>query len=237
MSMQSIIEKVQKLLALSKSSNISEAANAAAAANRLIDQHRLSMADLEVEGSMEDPLEQDGGYIYETGKVTPWKHLLLQVLVEHYGLYQYNEYTHVNYRKFSRFRLVGRKNDIIVCRYMFAWLTAECQRLANLEAKGMGRVYVASYCEGFVNGIYKQLKASRVEAEKSATSSAIVKIDARSMEAKDYAYKMVEGLKQVKDTSFRHIDYNAFRAGKIKGENIHLGSSLSDGKAPKVLES
>lgn len=47
MSMSPIIEKVQKLLSLSKSSNAHEAAAATAAANKLIDQHRLTMADLD----------------------------------------------------------------------------------------------------------------------------------------------------------------------------------------------
>lgn len=237
MNMQAIIEKVQKLLALSKSSNVSEAANAAAAANRLIDTYRLSVADLNAEGTMEDPLDQDGGFIYETGKVTHWKKLLLSVLVEHYGLYYYNDGDWSRGRKFSRFRLVGRKSDIAVCRYMFAWLVVECQRLADIEAKGQGRVFVASYCEGFVNGIYKQLKLSRAEVEKTASSSAIVKIDARASEAKNYAYGLVKGLHQAKSASYRHVDYDAFYAGKTKGENIHLGSSLSDGKAPKVLGS
>lgn len=235
MSTSAIIEKVQKLLSLSKSSNANEAAAAAAAANKLIDQHRLSVADLEVEGQTEDPLEQDEGYVYTSGKVTPWKVNLLGYLVQHYGLYHYNDTDYSGGRKVSRFRLVGRKSDITVARYMFAWLTVECQRLADLEAKGSGRVYVSSYCEGFVNGVNSQLRLSREEVKKEATSTAIVKIDSRGVEARDFTFKMVKGLRNVKATSHRRTDFSAYQAGKARGEKVHLGASLTTGKAPKIL--
>ena len=58
MSTAAIIEKVQKLLALSQSQNANEAAAAAAAANKLIDQYRLSESDLEVQGQAEEPVEE-----------------------------------------------------------------------------------------------------------------------------------------------------------------------------------
>lgn len=131
-----IIEKVQKLLALSKSSNANEAAAAANAANKLIDTYRLSEADLECMADAGEPIEEDSEYIYESGKVTPWKTALVSHLVKHYGCVHWNDTSYATGRQVSRYRLVGRRSDIGITKYMFAYLSAECQRLAAIEAKG-----------------------------------------------------------------------------------------------------
>jgi Protein of unknown function (DUF2786). len=233
--MSSVVDKVQKLLALSKSSNAHEAAAAAAMANKLIDQYRLSEADLEVHGQNEEPLEEDEGYLYESGKVTPWKMTLMSVLVKHYGLAHWNDATWASGRQVSRFKLVGRKSDIAVAKYMFTWLTAECQRISMLEAKGMGRVYVGSWCAGFVNGVASQLKASRAEAQKDATSAAIVKVDARADQSKNFLDKLHSDLVYKKKYSQAQTDGRAFMQGHQRGQSIHLGQSMGSGGA-KLLK-
>jgi hypothetical protein len=235
MSVSTVVEKVQKLLALSKSANAHEAAAAAGAANRLMDQYRLSEADLEVQGQSEEPIEEDGGYVYESGKVTHWKKILMSVLIKHYGLAHWNDTTYTSGRKVSRYKLVGRKNDITVMKYMFAWLTAECQRLSALEAKGQGRVFVSSYCEGFVNGVATQLALSRADVEKTASNAAIVKIDARAQEASNFLSRLHTNLVFKKTTSYRQTDYAAFSQGKVRGSSLHLGKTISAG-LPKLLK-
>lgn len=224
-----IIDRVQKLLALSKSSNANEAAAAAAAANKLIDSHRLSSADLEGTIEVVEPIEEDAGYIYETGRITPWKNQLVHVLTKHYGLACWNDNNYSSGRQVSRLRLVGRKSDITIAKYMFAWLQTECQRLSDKEAKGQGRIYVSSYCMGFVMGVASQLKISRSEAKETASSAAIIKIDAREQEALDTLYKLHTNLRTVKTQSQARYDREAFNEGKSKGEALHLGSSLGAG--------
>lgn len=230
MSVSAIVEKVQKLLALSKNnSSAEEAAVAAGIANKLIDEYRLSTADLETseEGQLE-PIEDDPDYLYETGRVIPWKKYLCGILAEHYGCAYWNDTIYTNGRKFSRFRLVGRRSDIGICRYMFSWLMLECQRLADKEAKGCGHVFVFSYCEGFVNGVAAQLKSSRAEVQKQASSAAIVKIDARYEESKAAMYTMHELIKS-KSTSYSRRDGIAFAIGQSRGKAIHLGASIASG--------
>ena len=222
-----IIEKVQKLLALSSSKNANEAAAATLAANRLIDKYRLSEIDLESKGSTTaEPIEDDHSYIYETGRVNPWKYKLVTVLASHYGLAHFNDNNFSTGRKVSRFRLIGRRSDITIAKYMFNWLAAECQRLADLEAKGKGHIYVASYCFGFVNGIAEQLKISRKEVQVGATQSAIVKMDDRGIEAKKWMDEHFN-LHTPKTKLQSRIDSNAFNQGKLKGERFHLGATMS----------
>lgn len=230
-----IIEKVQKLLALSKSSNANEAAAAAAVANRLIDQYRLSQIDLETDTSAEmDPVEEDSDFVYESGKVTAWKQTLVSVLARHYGCAYWINCTYDTGRKVSHFKLVGKRSDIGITRYMFSWLMLECQRLADLEAKGCGRVFIASYCMGFVNGVAQQLQASRVEAQKEASSAAIVKIDARAAASKEAMYKLHTNLRPSRSISQAQVNGTAFAMGQQKGSNIHLGARIASG-GPRLL--
>ena len=225
-----IIEKVKGLLAMSRgSANANEAATAAALANKIIDEYRLQECDLEgSEENVSEPVEEDSDYIYQSGKVTPWRCLLIKILARHYGCAHWNDCDY-SARKISRYRLVGRRSDIGITRYMFAWLSTECTRLSQLEAKGMGRVFIASYCEGFVNGVAQQLKTSRVDVAAQHSSAALVKIDARLQDSKDAMYKLHNNLRTVKTKSQSQFDSLAFSAGQVRGKSVHLGASMGAG--------
>lgn len=227
-----VIEKVKKLLALSKSSNANEAATAASVANRLIDEFRLSEADVAGNHSESDPMVRDDQYVYETGRVIPWKSRLVVTLASHYGCAVFNDthYNNTKRRKVSRYKLLGRKSDIQIVQYMFAWLSSECSRISDLEAKGMGKVFVFSYCNGFVAGIGEQLHLSRKAAEKEATSNAIVKINARLDEANDFMKQTYPNLRMEKSYGHSRLNTDAYSAGQSKGRSLHLGSALGGGK-------
>lgn len=227
---ESIIERVKKLLSLSQSSNVNEAAAAAAAANRLIDKFRLSQSDLI---NNDDQIVEDNEYIYETKKVTQWKLSLISVLSKHYGVVYYNSALIKNNRKHSRFILVGLKSDIEITKYMYTWLFCECQRLSNMNAKGRGKVFVSSYCDGFVVGINQQLSSSREEIKKEVGSS-IIKIDSRFSRANDFLNSN-KNLVIKNIVCHRKVNSEAFLAGKQQGNNLHLGASLKD-SASKILK-
>lgn len=228
-----IIEKVQKLLALAASTNANEAAVAVAAADKLIAKYRLSQVDLELIGDTAESIEEDVGYIYETGRLIPWKINLLRLLASHYGLAHFNDNYYPAGRKVSRFRLIGRKSDMSYAKYMFTWLVSECQRYSDIEAKGKGygRVYVESFCQGFVNGIAKQLQVNKHETEQNSSSTAIVKLNARGTEAKSWMDKhhhLVYGTSK----SSSKVDKFGLERGLSRGENFHLGPVLGNGAIP-----
>jgi hypothetical protein len=226
-----VIERVKKLLALAGNNTSSaEATTAAALANKLIEEHRLSIADLEnKEGSFIEPIVEDEGYIYQSGRITQWRASLVRILTHQYGCVHWNDCTWESGRQVSRYRLIGKKSDIELVNFMYSWLSTECTRLSTAEAKGRGRVFVASYCEGFVDGINIQFKASRIQAQATATSAAIVKIDARVKESEEAMYGMHKNLRTVKSKSYSQRDSQAFGVGQQRGKAMHLGSSLSSG--------
>lgn len=230
----SVIEKVKKLLALSKSSNANEAAAAAALANNLIDQHRLSEADFSEVQEEIDPLIEDDGFVYETGRIIPWKSSLVVTLAKHYGCALFNSADFSSGRKFSRYKLIGRKSDIDITKYMFSWLTAECQRLSESEARGKGKIFAASYCQGFVSGVSHQLNLSRKEVQQNASQAAIVKINAREQEATNLMHQMHK-LKNSGQQSAARINPYAFDAGMNRGKQIHLGGAMNADAPIKML--
>jgi hypothetical protein len=235
--LQSVIDKIQKLRSLATSMNINEANAAANVANKLIEEYRLSEADIAANNPALDPIEEDDRYIYESGRITPHKALLVRVLANHYGVAYFNDCIRgENGRQLSRYRLIGRKSDVEICHYFFAWLTLECERLSKMYAAGNGRVFVASWCEGFVVGIKEQLTLSRASAQAQASSQAIVHLDNRIQEAKAAMYAKHTNLVKQKSNSYRQRDQFGFDAGKHQGKNIHLGSALgSSGKGAKLL--
>lgn len=220
--MISVIEKVQKLLALSKSSNANEAMTAAAIANKLIEQHRLSEADL----NGDDVIVEDHDPIYHTGRVTQWKKYLAVSLAHHYGCAIYNSYE-LNKRKYSQFKLFGRQSDIDIAKYMFNWLVVKCQELSDKHAKGKGHVYVSSYCLGFASGVIAKLKESKNEAQDGASSSAITLINSRTDESIKVLKNTIEFNGKDSNTSASKINFSAYATGHKKGKSIQLTTPLS----------
>jgi len=113
---EKILDKVRKLLELSKSSDPNEAANAARHAQALLTKHRLSQ---------EDVLEEERG-IFEvddtTGTSAPfWEILLINIIA------------HVNECKMLRssfsFHLVGAKKDAELVDYLFKFFRSEVNRV------------------------------------------------------------------------------------------------------------
>jgi len=235
--LQAVIEKIKRLRSLSSSSNINEASTAARLASNLLDQYRLSEADIETTNDATlDPLMEDDHYIYETGRITQYKVSLIGVLVKHYGCAWFNDNTRETGRKVSRYKLIGKKSDIQIINYMYAWLLLECQRLSDQEAKGKGHIFVASYCMGFVNGIKNQLEKSRAEVKVQASSQAMVRLDARESEARNFMYNIHNNLRKVKGSSSQRLDRNAFAYGSERGASIHLGQALGgSGNKVKLL--
>lgn len=239
----SIIEQIQKLRSLSKSSNEHEAAAAAKAADKLINKHRIS----EEEISAADPTKKteakkDDNILYETGKITLWKNMLALNLAKHYDCAVVNDVigNPESGRKISRYRLVGTESDMEIVRYMFSWLVDMIEQLGKIVARGMGRVYSASYAEGVVRGIEVQLEESRkeqvVEAQAAGQTAALVKLDQRMELAQKKLFELYPKLTRSKLAFKRRVDYTALKHGIRDGKQIQLSKGLNAGANTKLLK-
>jgi hypothetical protein len=242
MNIHKVIDQIQKLRSLTRSSNEHEAAAAAAAAAKLIGKHLISEEMLaEKDPSRLETPEEDGKFLYETERVIPWKMKLASFLAAYHGCSMWNNCSwsggKSGKRKVTRLQMIGRPGDTEIVRYMFTWLSAEIERLSKDHAYGKGHVYVQSYNEGIVDGIKMQMNAAKVEIRRESTpeqQSAICKIDNKLVES-DYAMsKLHPNLSYSKQTSQRRIDHSAHSSGVEKGKSIHLGKGLP-GKPNSLL--
>lgn len=218
--MNSIIEKVKRLQALSKSSNLNEAMNAAAIANRLIDEHRLTEEDLD-----DNPMVDDLDPVYETGKITTWKNNLVILVAGHYGCAVYIAQTYPNGRKYSSYHLVGKKSDIEIAKYMIIYFMNQCDNLSGIHARGKGRIYANSFCLGFVSGVVQKLNESRKDIE-SKSGSDIIHLDSRKMEAANFLMKK-ENLKKIDQHSNARYDSSGYNNGFKSGKGLEVNSGLN----------
>lgn len=235
-----IIDKIRQLRELSKSSNINEAANAAAAADRLIAKFRISEAELAYSHNNESSPEEDSFVLYETSRLINWKLYLAQVLSKHYGCAIYNSCiigSKPYERKISRFKLVGLQSDMEITRYMFAWLVSEIERLCKLNCYGRGHVYCASYCDGAVKGIFEQLQSAKNdEFNKASQSCALAVLDSRLTKSEAALNSLYNNLRIVKSQSHRKNNVYAFNEGVKAGKNIHLGKVMNESDSDKLLK-
>lgn len=225
-SIESVIEKIQKLRARAKSNNVHEAAACAAIADRLIQEHGLSEEQLRrAEGPVDDP---DALVVWY--RSTPaWQMRLAALLSLHYECASYilkgeamvgDETVNA-----EAFHLVGVPDDIAAVRYMYTWLAVEIERLAQ-EARGRG-TQANSFRHGAVVGVLKSMAASKHAAKESASDGAIVLYDRKLAEA---TAKMNEPGDIAGEREWHGAtDPVSYLAGHHAGENLHYGKSIGDG--------
>jgi hypothetical protein len=223
-----ILERVRRLLALAESSNVHEAAAAAAKAQELITKHRIDLADLDVEGGIEEPVLTEDVEVVHGRK--PWRELLLGALARANGCESYNSRN----RQTGRVRLlvIGPASGASVVRYMHAYLTREVERLniigakqARTELRAVGldpRGITGRWHNSFKLGAVVELRRRLLEASTRTMAGAsgtalarIEKADARVAEA-FAALKLGKARKAV----CRHSA--AFDAGRDAGASINL---------------
>jgi Protein of unknown function (DUF2786) len=262
----SVIEKIKKLRALSrKAGTPAEAEAAAAIADKLLQEYGLAEAQLQASG--DKPAETIDEHTFTTfaARAPTWQRILASGLIRHYDcasyliwLYRSPEGIPFDRPCLSQ-RIIGRPSDIEAARYMFNWLVVEIERLAQLNA-GQGRSWLDSFRRGAVQGVlsklYESKKAAREEVAAKArvaeainpdvaktTSTGLAIYDRRKEEAKAKLYELHPDIKKQEKrsrggTAWRSAsNYDGFRQGREAGGNIHVGASLNSGGSAKALRS
>ena len=120
-----ILDRVKKLLALSTSSNVNEAATAAAAAQRLMLEHKLTEADVS---------DTQAGQMFElsmgaAGFATRWKFVLVTAVARSF----FCEAIGLRVGRRRKVRIVGSREDVEIASQVFKYLFREINGLAQAE--------------------------------------------------------------------------------------------------------
>jgi hypothetical protein len=245
---QSVIAKVQKLLRLSENnSNENECKAARAAADRLLQEYRLSMADLEAQGEVRAETFARKA-VGVGGRRVAWKEIILSELCAHYGGCFYfssgrsGGYSGIQGRPGSKgtcsYIVVAKESDLAIIEYMFSYLCEEVDRLGRIHCKGAGIKVAVSWRSGCALGIASQFMdmraAMRASVETEARGCAMVLLDKRAAEAKAELTRVVPDLHTgTAITGGR--DYGARSAGYTEGRKVSINQGLPVGVgAPKL---
>jgi hypothetical protein len=252
-----VVDKIRKLLRLAESADVNEAAAAAGAAQRLMEEHRIDQAMISLDDDESDgtPDEEDirswaDEPLESSGRLPGWKSQLAVAIAGVNGCqvflgraYKGDDYDHPQ----TTLCLVGRPSDVASVRYLFAYLTKEIDRLCKLHGRGLGRTWANSFRVGAVHTVRKRLKQAQEKARLDARSKlkgkgttalakldlALARVDKRALEAEAW---MKEHLKLTSARSSRtRRDWDAYAAGKRAGGSIDLSGPTGGRRGSRAL--
>ena len=224
-----LIDRIKKLLALANSSNANEAASAAAKAAELMQEHKLSEAD--VSDDMEDGSEITELPMGAEGFLASWKFALVSQVARSF----FCEAIALRHMKRRKVRIVGRRRDAEVASHVFEHFVREIERLAKEERNDsfvvLGemtgtmdpRDYLNHFRQGAAAGIADKLKLVTASFAKQS-EKAMVLVTTSKDELRGYLKNKFGDSKVVSNDGMGRDASNemAFARGYEKGADLSV---------------
>jgi hypothetical protein len=221
---EEVIGKVRKLYALAEANTSeNEAAVAVAAAEKLLQQYRLSRAEIDAhsDSPSESPIEDGEPVETYASRVPVWQQVLVGTLARHYGCVIYQARS----SKETAIRVVGCPSDVRLFRLQYSRVKAQIDRLTLKNGLGKGRSFCDSYRKGLVVVVHERLNAMRTEVRQAATSTALVRLDERENIAARVLTDTHSNIRTSRPAPMRAYD-DGYQAGRSDGHQIGLGEEL-----------
>lgn len=227
---QKIIDKIRKLLALSKSDNYHEAANAAGRAQALMEKYSIETAMLEEERA-EKPADPIRGIIFQGkgGKLRTWVLNIAREVARANRLSIW--YTSTN--KMAVINAAGTPHNIEAAQVLLGWLIGEVDRLYKEErpagfTRGVGRSWANAFRLGAAKTIGQRLAESIKETRERMRAGVGFNGEEyqRALENNDIEAMMRLDAQQPKylparvETALLRLDEEAKRAETWKRQNV-----------------
>jgi hypothetical protein len=175
-----IAERIKKLLGLSTSNNANEAASALEQAQRLMQMHKLSEADVSsMTGDGSDIIDLPMG---SEGFMASWKFALVTAVARAF----FCEAVGLRVKKRRKIRVFGKADDVKTVQEVFGWALKEMERLATVELERLdvrdliegGFIDRAKYREQFLigaaMGLGEKLKKKDEEFARSSEKAMVL---------------------------------------------------------------
>lgn len=234
------LDKIKKLLALSKSENENEAAIALAAAMRIAAEEGVDISGLDMND--EEILSAESSFEPQSRKIERWKCFLWIRISRMFGCAVYlNTFFNRDLKLRHRIKIAGRKCDIEIADYLGCHLQRELLRLCRKEIANVRKrrkLSAARLRESFLYGaairvIEKAEKLFKADPQ-GGIKTGYELILSRSARAESWIEKLHD-LKPVKHQE--KIDNRAFHSGFVQAGAINVHKAVnSPQNAQKQLE-
>lgn len=217
---EKLIEKIKKLLALSKSPNEAEAELAAQRAHELLTKYNLSMDYIQEKEIRE-------GNVITGRSLKKWRHLLINGIASYYYC---KSLCYVRGSGYYRIVFIGQKHNIIICKSMYDYL----EKAVIRESKNIHKNAKSKYRENFKLGMVIRIAERLSELSKSKTT-----VEEKALVVTENSL-IVKYLAD-KNTFSEQIDFdpeniNAYLKGKIAGNKVSLSSQVNnDSRKTQIL--
>lgn len=244
MDINQVIDKIKKLQTLANNNtSINESYAATKAADKLIQEFRISAAQLEAAGTTKsESFTRKPVHIMK--KRSSWRERIVSALCADYSACWY--IMHMEGGE-TAYIVCAKESDAAVIQYMFSFCCAEGERLCSQASKGYGVGFAKSYLEGYSIGLAEQLKEAR-KAEKAAKetadnlmraigqnpgTSAMVLLDNRAIEARKYMSDFARG--KAKSVRGSHSNLDGRDAGMSAGRSVRLNKGIGTSTSNKLI--
>lgn len=169
-----VLNKVNKLLALSESSNEFEASSALLKAQELLAKHNMTLADMEFENAGKDILMY--GSVSTDYTSEPWRLKLASVIANHFKCYA------IGRRKLNAILFIGLETDVSICQSIYAYAVKFIEDYC-ISNRGTKESYAKEYANGFIDGLDKKLSD---QVKENKWELALTKSDATKEAYEDF---------------------------------------------------
>ena len=231
--MDRIIDRIQKLLALSSSDEEHEAATAAKMVQDLLAKHNLTMRDLN-KAQLEKETEIVDKSVINKSRMPGW---YTELLVSLASAFDCKVIVGTGYRSTS-LRLVGTERDTTVAQLMFEYLCEVIDRLAKKHAYGRGRTYVASFRRGMVSRLSDRVVTDAKKKRSEIDPETEEQVEGLILLKKDKLTRYMASL----STSGSYSSHlggighaSGYHSGKTAADSVNLSDQVKGGRAVGYL--
>lgn len=234
--MSAIVDKIKKLLELSRSPNENEAASAAARVAELMAKHEISAADLDT--TSDGPQIEIGridseGEEYST-RYQSWKSMLGAVCAGAVGAMSYQKRHRADDSLYTM-TIIGPVGSVNAARYLYMWLLKEVRRISSRErnARGESDGWRTSFRVAMIHRLNQRMQDMRRSTMKTASTTAMVRVDATAQAVRDAYEKLQLG----KARGPRVTNGDGWEEGIEAGDRVRLGDAAGHiGEGQKKLK-
>lgn len=233
MSVEKIVDRVKKMLALGNCAGTTEAERETALrmAYNLLAKHNLSMADLPTEqAEARDRMDV-------TISADKWARSVAASVSKLFFCKYFFCRTGVSGKDMHCF--VGKESNVVTARYMAEHLIASIKKEASRRYHSPTSPEGRSFCVGTMNSIYKRVEAMITQDTESTPGTALVLANLHTSEAVENDKWLATVGVKVKDSKSRadnSLRANAFYDGKKYGNTVSLNKQVGGTSGHQLLK-